>query len=100
MKKTLKALFLASTMIAAPATVMAGEIAVIVKTTNSNFWQNVNKGASAAIASQSEHTMTFNGPAAESAIADELGMVENAVNRGVIGIVLAPSDPDALPARR
>ncbi|WP_457298333.1 substrate-binding domain-containing protein [Phyllobacterium sp. P5_D12] len=96
MKKTLKALLLASTMIAAPATVMAGEIAVIVKTTNSNFWQNVNKGASAAIAGQSEHTMTFNGPAAESAIADELSMVENAINRGVIGIVLAPSDPDAL----
>lgn len=96
MKKTLKALLLASTMIAAPATVMAGEIAVIVKTTNSNFWQNVNKGASAAIAGQSEHSMTFNGPAAESAIADELSMVENAINRGVIGIVLAPSDPDAL----
>ncbi|MGN8022513.1 ABC transporter substrate-binding protein [Phyllobacterium sp. 22229] len=96
MKKTLKALFLASTMIAAPATVMAGEIAVIVKTTNSNFWQNVNKGASAAIAGHSEHTMTFNGPAAESAIADELSMVENAINRGVVGIVLAPSDPDAL----
>lgn len=96
MKKTLKALLLASTIIATPATVMAGEIAVIVKTTNSNFWQNVNKGASAAIAGQSEHTMTFNGPAAESAIADELNMVENAINRGVIGIVLAPSDPDAL----
>jgi ribose transport system substrate-binding protein len=96
MKKTLKALFLASTIIAAPAAVMAGEIAVIVKTTNSNFWQNVNKGASAAIAGQSEHTMTFNGPAAESAIADEVNMVENAINRGVIGIVLAPSDPDAL----
>ncbi len=26
-----------------------GEIAVIVKTTNSNFWQNVNKGASDAM---------------------------------------------------
>ncbi|KAJ55664.1 LacI family transcriptional regulator [Actibacterium mucosum KCTC 23349] len=75
---------------------MAGEIAVIVKTTNSNFWQNVNKGASAAIAGQSEHTMTFDGPAAESAIADQVNMVDNAINRGVAGIVLAPSDPDAL----
>lgn len=74
----------------------AGEIAVIVKTTNSNFWQNVNKGAKAAIEGQSEHTMSFDGPAAESAIADEVNLVENAINRGVAGIVLAPSDPDAL----
>jgi ribose transport system substrate-binding protein len=40
--------------------------------------------------------MTFQGPAAESAIADEVNLVENAVNRKVAGIVLAPSDPDAL----
>ncbi|MFY0620156.1 MAG: ABC transporter substrate-binding protein [Pelagimonas sp.] len=74
----------------------AGEIAVIVKTTNSSFWQNVNKGASAAIEGHSEHTMTFNGPAAESEIAAQVALVENAINRGVSGIVLAPSDPDAL----
>ncbi|SNT76673.1 ABC transporter substrate-binding protein [Paracoccus seriniphilus] len=79
-----------------PVTALAGEIAVIVKTTNSNFWQNVNKGASAAIEGQSEHTMTFNGPASESAVADQVNLVENAINRGVSGIVLAPSDPEAL----
>ncbi|WP_372804396.1 hypothetical protein, partial [Loktanella salsilacus] len=49
----------------------AGEIAVIVKTTNSNFWQNVSKGADAAIAGQSAHTVSFNGPASESAVADQ-----------------------------
>lgn len=80
----------------APLAAAAGEIAVIVKTTNSNFWQNVNEGAQAAVAGQSEHTMTFDGPAAESDVADEVDMVENAINRGVAGIVLAPSDPDAL----
>ncbi|WP_217645907.1 ABC transporter substrate-binding protein [Paracoccus homiensis] len=74
----------------------AGEIAVIVKTTNSNFWQNVNKGAEAAIADQSEHTFSFDGPATESAVADQVNLVENAINRGVSGIVLAPSDPEAL----
>tara|TARA_B110000037_G_scaffold50860_2_gene62419 strand:- start:1023 stop:1964 length:942 start_codon:yes stop_codon:yes gene_type:complete len=74
----------------------AGEIAVIVKTTNSSFWQNVNKGASAAIEGHAEHTMTFNGPASESAIADQVALVENAINRGVSAIVLAPSDPEAL----
>ncbi len=74
----------------------AGEIAVIVKTTNSTFWQNVNKGAEAGMKEVGGHTMTFSGPASESAIADQVNLVENAVNRRVAGIVLAPSDPDAL----
>lgn len=74
----------------------AGEIAVIVKTTNSTFWQNVNKGAAAGMKEVNGHTMTFSGPASESAIADQVNLVENAVNRKVAGIVLAPSDPDAL----
>ncbi|WP_028223952.1 ABC transporter substrate-binding protein [Paraburkholderia ferrariae] len=73
-----------------------GEIAVIVKTVNSNYWQNVQKGANAALGETKGYTMTFQGPAAESDIADEVNMVENAVNRHVAGIVLAPSDPDAL----
>ncbi|AZV77057.1 LacI family transcriptional regulator [Parasedimentitalea marina] len=96
MKTSLKAVLTATTIAMLPVTAMAGEIAVIVKTTNSNFWQNVNKGASAAIEAQSDHTFTFNGPASESAIADQVNLVENAINRGVSGIVLAPSDPDAL----
>ncbi|KDR38035.1 ABC transporter substrate-binding protein [Caballeronia glathei] len=73
-----------------------GEIAVIVKTVNSNYWQNVQKGASAAVADAKGYTLTFQGPASESAITDEVNMVVNAVNRRVAGIVLAPSDPDAL----
>jgi len=72
------------------------EIAVIVKTTNSNFWQNVNKGAKAAIGEAKGFSLNFSGPAAESNIADEVNLVENAINRKVAGIVLAPSDPDAL----
>lgn len=82
--------------LAIPVFAQTNEIAVIVKTTNSNFWQNVNKGASAAIAELPDYTMTFQGPAAETAVADEVNMVQNAVNRGVAGIVLAPSDPEAL----
>ncbi|WP_233193092.1 ABC transporter substrate-binding protein [Acidimangrovimonas sediminis] len=74
----------------------AAEIAVIVKTTNSNYWQNVKKGADAALKGQSKYTMSFDGPSAESQIADEVNMVENAINRGVSGILLAPSDPDSL----
>jgi ribose transport system substrate-binding protein len=94
--KNLKYCVAASVIALAAGTAQAGEIAVIVKTTNSNYWQNVNLGAQAAIDAQSEHTMTFDGPATESAIADEVNLVENAINRGVSGIVLAPSDPEAL----
>jgi ribose transport system substrate-binding protein len=96
MKKLLTTAMMASALALSAAAAQAGEIAVIVKTTNSNFWQNVNKGASAAIEGQSNHTMTFNGPASESAVADQVSLVENAINRGVFGIVLAPSDPEAL----
>lgn len=94
--KFVKLGLLTSALALAAGTVSAGEIAVIVKTTSSNFWQNVNKGASAAIEGQSEHTMSFDGPATESAISDQVNLVENAINRGVSGIVLAPSDPEAL----
>ena len=72
------------------------EVAVIVKTVNSTFWQNVQKGATDANKEAAGYSMTFQGPASESAIADQVNMVENAVNRKVAGIVLAPSDPDAL----
>ncbi|WP_180898165.1 ABC transporter substrate-binding protein [Martelella soudanensis] len=97
MKTILKAVLAASAIAAVPfAGASAAEIAVIVKTTNSNFWQNVNKGATAAVDGQSDITMTFDGPASESDIAAEVNMVDNAVNKGVAGIVLAPSDPDAL----
>ncbi|WP_137131344.1 ABC transporter substrate-binding protein [Rhizobium sp. FY34] len=98
MHKLAKALLTSAFMVcAASVGAQAAEIAVIVKTVNSTFWQNVQKGADAAMKQAgSGNTMTFQGPAAESAIADQVNMVENAINRGVAGIVLAPSDPDAL----
>jgi ribose transport system substrate-binding protein len=95
--KKLAAALLTSVIALTAFSAQAGEIAVIVKTVNSTFWQNVQKGADAAMkAGGGSNTMTFQGPAAESAIADQVNMVENAVNRKVSGIVLAPSDPDAL----
>jgi ribose transport system substrate-binding protein len=97
MKVLSKVLFV--TVIAAAASsafAAGGEIAVIVKSANSNYWQNVQKGANAGLAEAKGYTLTFQGPAAESDIAAEVNMVENAVNRKVAGIVLAPSDPDAL----
>ena len=96
MKKTLLGLVVTMGLFVGNARAAGGEIAVIVKTANSNFWQNVNKGASETIKKFPDYTLSFQGPASESAIAEELSMVENAVNRKVAGIVLAPSDPDAL----
>jgi ribose transport system substrate-binding protein len=97
MKKLAAVLLTSAIALTTASMAQAGEIAVIVKTVNSTFWQNVQKGADAAMkAGGGSNTMTFQGPAAESAIADQVNMVENAVNRKVSGIVLAPSDPDAL----
>ena len=96
MRKLVTALMASAFVLAGAAGASAGEIAVIVKTVNSTFWQNVQKGAEAAMKDAKDHTMTFQGPAAESAIADQVNMVENAVNRKVDAILLAPSDPDAL----
>lgn len=98
MKSLIHTLALAGavTLTAMPAAVMAQEIAVIVKTTSSNFWQNVNRGAQAGMEELDGYTMSFDGPASESDIAAQVNMVDNAVNRGVVGIVLAPSDPEAL----
>jgi ribose transport system substrate-binding protein len=90
------ALIGAVTLTAMPAAAMAQEIAVIVKTTSSNFWQNVNRGAQAGMEGLGDYTMSFDGPASESDIAAQVNMVDNAINRGVAGIVLAPSDPEAL----
>ncbi len=95
MKTTLRTALAIGALMAPPTQAMAAEIAVIVKTTSSNFWQNVNRGAAAAIEG-SGHRMSFNGPAAESAVADQVNLVDNAVSRGVGAIVLAPSDPEAL----
>jgi ribose transport system substrate-binding protein len=96
MHRALKSSLLSTAALLACTLTQAGEIAVIVKTTNSTFWQNVNKGAVEAMKEVKGHTLTFSGPASESAIADEVNLVENAITRKVAGIVLAPSDPDAL----
>lgn len=80
----------------------ADEIAVIVKTVNSSFWQNVNTGVvDAGKELGGKYTLSFSGPDAETKLEDQVNMVENAVNRRVKAIVLAPSDPNALvPALR
>ncbi|MDG6235574.1 ABC transporter substrate-binding protein [Glaesserella parasuis] len=86
-----------STLFAGLAWAKSDEIAVIVKSANSTFWQNVRKGAETAGADLGgKYKVTFQGPESETAIDAQVNMVDNAVNRGVAGIVLAASDPVAL----
>lgn len=80
----------------AVATAADKEIAVIVKTANSDFWQNVKKGANTAVGELKGYTSSFQGGASDTDLAGQVALVENAVNRKVAAIVLAPSDPDAL----
>jgi ribose transport system substrate-binding protein len=97
MKPLLTTLFAAALAVAVPVIYAADkEIAVIVKTTNSDFWQNVKKGANDGAASLKGYTASFQGAASDTDLAGQVALVENAVNRKVAGIVLAPSDPDAL----
>jgi ribose transport system substrate-binding protein len=83
-----------------PATSEGGEIAVIVKTGNSSFWQNVQTGAMAAQeelkAKTPKLSVTFLGAQSESNVNEEINIVESAIDRGVKAIVLAPSDVTAL----
>ncbi|WP_280156001.1 ABC transporter substrate-binding protein [Piscinibacter sp. XHJ-5] len=101
MKKLLTTLIastlaLAGAAIALPARAADKEIAVIVKTANSDFWQNVKKGANDGVAQLKGYTASFQGAASDTDLAGQVALVENAVNRKVAAIVLAPSDPDAL----
>lgn len=97
MKKLLTTLLASTLVLASSATIAADkEIAVIVKTANSDFWQNVKKGADTAAAGMKGYTATFQGAASDTDLAGQVALVENAVNRKVAGIVLAPSDPEAL----
>jgi ribose transport system substrate-binding protein len=85
---------------AVPKPAEGGEIAVIVKTGNSSFWQNVQTGAMDAQkelqAQTPKLTVTFLGAQSESNINEEINIVESAIDRGVKAIVLAPSDTKAL----
>jgi len=78
----------------------SSEIAVIVKTGNSSFWQNVQTGCFDAQkelkALNPKLSVTFLGAQSESNINEEINIVESAIDRGVKAIVLAPSDVNAL----
>ncbi len=95
-----KLLFILVALAFIAGAVSAQEIAVIVKTGNSSFWQNVQTGcfdAQKELKAQSPKlSVTFLGPQSESNVTEEINIVESAIDRGVKAIVLAPSDVTAL----
>jgi ribose transport system substrate-binding protein len=70
-------------------------VAMIPKGTSHVFWQSVHAGARRA-ASELDIDLTWRGPLREDDRDSQVAEVENAVARGVSGIVLAPLDESAL----
>jgi len=70
-------------------------IAVIPKGTSHVFWQSIHAGARKA-ASELNVDIAWRGPLREDDRDSQVAEVENAVGRGVSGIVLAPLDDAAL----
>jgi len=69
--------------------------AVVPKGQAHIFWQTVRAGATAA-ARESRVEIDWNGPATESDFARQITIVDDFINRHVDGILLAPTDRDAL----
>jgi len=71
------------------------EIAVIIKATDSDFWQYVLIGANnAAKDNPSIHVTTY-GPPSEADIDEQVSILENVVNQKPDGIVIASTSSDA-----
>jgi ribose transport system substrate-binding protein len=70
-------------------------IAVIIKATDSGFWQDVLTGAKAADEKLDNVTITTHGPTSESQIAEQVAILENVITRQPDAIVMASTSSDA-----
>lgn len=70
-------------------------IAVIAKSTVNAYWKAVEAGARDA-AKEENVEINWTGPDSETAHSQQSDMVDNQVNLGVAGIVIAPTNVDAL----
>jgi ribose transport system substrate-binding protein len=70
-------------------------VAVIPKGLTHDFWQSVKRGAERAGGELSVN-IKWDGPQKENDTSGQVGVVENAINQKVDGIVLAPLDKAAL----
>jgi ribose transport system substrate-binding protein len=71
------------------------KIAVIAKSTVNAYWKAVEAGAKQAAADNGV-TIVWNGPDSETNHSQQANMVDNMVNSGVAGVVIAPTNVDAL----
>jgi ribose transport system substrate-binding protein len=104
-RQTLLAVCLAGLLLMAPPACDSGNggasgeeavrIAVIAKSTVNAYWKAVEAGAKAAAAELGVEVI-WTGPDAETNHTQQANMVDNMVNRRVDGIVLAPTNVDAL----
>ena len=75
------------------------EIALIIKATDSGFWQKVIEGGEAFDADNPDVNVTVYGPASEADIEEAIGILENVVESGPDAIVIATNAGDgAVPA--
>jgi len=70
-------------------------IDVIIKASDSSFWQSMLAGAKQAANDYGLEVSLF-GPTSETDVAQQVQLVENSISRGVDGIVLAPNSSSAL----
>jgi ribose transport system substrate-binding protein len=77
------------------AAVAGGKVDVIVKATDSEFWQSMLAGSEKAGTDLGLELGLF-GPTSETNIAEQVSLVENSISRGVEAIVLASNSSTAL----
>jgi ribose transport system substrate-binding protein len=70
-------------------------IDVIIKASDSSFWQTMLAGAKQAGGDYGLKVSLF-GPTSETDVAQQVQLVENSISRGADGIVLAPNSSSAL----
>jgi ribose transport system substrate-binding protein len=70
-------------------------IDVIIKASDSSFWQSMLAGAKQAGGDFGLQVSLF-GPTSETDVGQQVQLVENSISRGVDGIVLAPNSSSAL----
>lgn len=68
------------------------QIAVVLKTLSSEYWQRVVKGADQAAAEYGVELIKL-GPPTEDAVEQQINMVEDALSRKPAGLVFSPSQP-------
>lgn len=71
------------------------KVDVIIKASDSEFWQSMLAGAKKAGADYGLKVGLF-GPTSETDVGQQVQLVENSISRGVDAIVIAPNSSDAL----